>query len=92
MEHSRLLELLGEMSLEEKINQLFQGNSMFYEEDGIATGPASQQGFTEKTIRETGTVLGIIGAALSTAAEPFFPFPWHRVRPLTPSWQKQVRK
>ena len=25
MEHSRLLELLGEMSLEEKINQLFQG-------------------------------------------------------------------
>lgn len=63
MEHSRLLELLGEMSLEEKINQLFQGNSMFYEEDGIATGPASQQGFTEKTIRETGTVLGIIGAA-----------------------------
>lgn len=29
MEHSRLLELLGEMSLEEKINQLFQGNSMF---------------------------------------------------------------
>ena len=63
MEHSRLLELLGEMSLEEKINQLFQGNSMFYEENGIATGPASQQGFTEKTIRETGTVLGIIGAA-----------------------------
>lgn len=32
MEHSRLLELLGEMSLEEKINQLFQGDSMFYEE------------------------------------------------------------
>lgn len=63
MEHSRLLELLGKMSLEEKINQLFQGNSIFYAEGGIATGPASQQGFTEKTIRETGTVLGITGAA-----------------------------
>lgn len=63
MEPDRLTELLREMSLEEKINQLFQGNSIFYEEGGIATGPASQQGFTEKTIRETGTVLGIIGAA-----------------------------
>lgn len=62
MEQERLLELLGEMSLEEKINQLFQGSGSFYEEEGIATGPASQQGFSERTIREAGSVLSIVGA------------------------------
>ena len=62
MEQRKLLELLEEMSLEEKINQLFQGNGSFYEGGSIATGPASEQGFSEKTIREAGSVLSIVGA------------------------------
>ncbi len=62
MEQQKLLELLKEMSLEEKINQLFQGNGMFYDGGSIATGPAAQQGFSEKTIREAGSVLSIAGA------------------------------
>lgn len=63
MEQQKLLELLGEMSLQEKINQLFQGNGSFYEGGNIATGPASEQGFSEQTIKEAGSVLSIIGAA-----------------------------
>ncbi|MBR5800800.1 MAG: beta-glucosidase BglX [Lachnospiraceae bacterium] len=62
MEQQKIEALLGEMSLDEKINQLFQGNGMFYEGESIATGPVSAQGFTEQTIRETGSVLSIIGA------------------------------
>lgn len=62
MERQKILELLAEMSLEEKINQLFQGNGSFYEGEGIATGPAAEQGFSEKTIREAGSVLSIVGA------------------------------
>ncbi|MGN0377802.1 MAG: beta-glucosidase BglX [Suilimivivens sp.] len=62
MEQQKLLKLLGEMSLEEKINQLFQGNGSFYEGESIATGPASEQGFSEQTIHEAGSVLGIAGA------------------------------
>ena len=63
MEQQKLVELLKEMSLEEKINQLFQGGGSFYDgSGGIATGPAAEQGFSEKTIREAGSVLGITGA------------------------------
>lgn len=62
MEQQKLLELLKEMSLEEKINQLFQGNGTLYEGDSVATGPAAEQGFTEKTVSEAGSVLSIIGA------------------------------
>lgn len=62
MEQKKIRELLEEMSLEEKIHQLFQGNGSFYEEGGVATGPASEQGFSEQAIREAGSVLSIVGA------------------------------
>ena len=64
MEQQKLLDLLNQMSLEEKINQLFQGGGGFYEEGTIATGPASEQGFSEKTIREAGSVLSVAGAQI----------------------------
>ncbi|MDO4463870.1 MAG: beta-glucosidase BglX [Bacillota bacterium] len=62
MEQQKLLDLLKDMSLDEKINQLFQGGAGFYAEGSIATGPASEQGFSEKTIREAGSVLSVVGA------------------------------
>ena len=62
MEQQRILDLLGEMSLDEKINQLFQGCGSFYTEGSVATGPASEQGFSEKTILEAGSVLSVAGA------------------------------
>lgn len=63
MEQSKLLELLKDMSLDEKIGQLFQGNGSFYESESIATGPAADQGFSEETVRLSGSILGAAGAA-----------------------------
>ncbi len=63
MEQSQLLELLKDMSLDEKIGQLFQGNGSFYESESIATGPAADQGFSEETVRLSGSILGAAGAA-----------------------------
>lgn len=65
MEQQKLLELLKDMSLEEKIGQLFQGNGSFYESDSIATGPAAEQGFSEETVRLSGSILGAAGAAVT---------------------------
>lgn len=62
MEQNKLKELLQEMSLEEKINQLFQGHGSFYEGGSVITGPAAELGITEKTIREEGSILSVIGA------------------------------
>ena len=64
MEQEKLIALLQDMSLEEKINQLFQVHGNFFEGDSIATGPAAAQGFSEKAIREAGSVLGSTGASL----------------------------
>lgn len=62
MEQSKLVELLNDMSLEEKINQLFQANVNFYDKGSIVTGPVEEQGFTQRTIQEAGSVLSLLGA------------------------------
>ena len=62
MEQNQLNDLLKDMSLEEKIDQMLQVSGMFYEEEGVITGPANTAGFTEEEIRQAGSVLGSIGA------------------------------
>lgn len=62
MEKEKLKTLLREMTLEEKINQLFQGHCSFYEEKSISTGPVDRQGISSKTVSETGSILGTLGA------------------------------
>lgn len=62
MEHEKLQALFNEMTLEEKINQLFQLHGSFFEGGAVATGPAAEQGFPENAIRELGSVLGAVGA------------------------------
>lgn len=62
MEQEKLLALLKEMSLEEKIDQMLQVSGMFYEEEGILTGPGNVAGFTEDEIRQAGSILGSVGA------------------------------
>ena len=62
MEQQKLIALLNDMSLEEKINQLFQANVNFYDKGSIVTGPIEEQGFTQKTVREAGSVLSLLGA------------------------------
>ena len=62
MEQQKLVELLNEMSLEEKINQLFQANVSFYDKGSIVTGPVEESGFTAKMVEQAGSVLSLIGA------------------------------
>ncbi|WP_139994914.1 beta-glucosidase BglX [Paenibacillus paridis] len=60
-----LNDLIGKMTLDEKIAQLIQLAVPFYEgaEDaGLITGPMESLGITEDTVRNSGSVLGMAGA------------------------------
>lgn len=63
MEQQKLLELLQDMSLQEKICQLLQVSGSYMEDEGIITGPENTVGFTREEIGLVGTVLGSVGAA-----------------------------
>lgn len=63
MEKDKIKKLLQDMSLEEKIDQMLQIVGMYYEKDGILTGPENTMGFTEDEVRQAGSVLGSVGAA-----------------------------
>lgn len=62
MEKQRLNELLQDMSIEEKIDQLLQVTGYYFEEEGVVTGPQNQAGFTQQEVDYAGSVLGISGA------------------------------
>jgi len=64
MEHSKLVELLNDMSLQEKIDQLLQLNETFYNgnEVEVLTGPAKEMNITEDDIWMAGSILGSFGA------------------------------
>lgn len=62
MVQEKLIDLLKEMSLEEKVDQMLQMSGMFYEDEGVLTGPVNTAGFTEEEIRQAGSVLGSVGA------------------------------
>ncbi|MFT3985343.1 MAG: glycoside hydrolase family 3 N-terminal domain-containing protein, partial [Lachnospiraceae bacterium] len=62
MEKSNLLELLQDMSLEEKIGQLVQLPNSFFEDAAVLTGPAMKFGIGEKEIYEAGSTLSVFGA------------------------------
>ncbi len=61
MKQEQLQELLSQMSLEEKIGELFQFPSYFYDSTHI-TGPAADLGLTDKELTLAGSCLSIIGA------------------------------
>ena len=62
MEQDKLIALLNDMTLEEKIGQMLQVSGMFYTDDGVLTGPENTAGYTEEEIRVAGSVLGTVGA------------------------------
>ncbi len=59
MERVKLIELLNDMSLEEKIGQLMQLSSNFYEDEAVLTGPAMEFGIGENEIDQAGSTLSI---------------------------------
>lgn len=62
MEQKELINLVKDMSLEEKVNQLLQVTSGFFIDEAILTGPIRENGITEESIAQAGTVIGLLGA------------------------------
>ena len=64
MKEQQLTELLHDMSLQEKIDQMFQVMGLFFTEDeeGTLTGPAQNFGVDVKDLQSAGTILGSYGA------------------------------
>ena len=64
MQQAQLKELLQEMSLKEKVDQMLQIMGVFYQEDveGVLTGPARDMGLEEEDIYMAGSILGTAGA------------------------------
>ncbi|MCA1061424.1 beta-glucosidase BglX [Rossellomorea aquimaris] len=65
MRENKLLSLLNQMTLDEKIAQLMQLATPFFKgakEQGQITGPMAEMGVTDDTIQNSGSVLGASGA------------------------------
>jgi len=62
LEHPALLELLKDMSLEEKIGQLIQVHATMLGENGVITGPTGSIPMDDQTRSLLGSVLGADGA------------------------------
>jgi beta-glucosidase len=62
MEQVELNQLLEQMTIEEKIDQLLQLTGNFYESDDVVTGPMSYLGITNETVARSGSALNVVGA------------------------------
>ncbi|GAB6991444.1 beta-glucosidase BglX [Paenibacillus pini] len=65
MENHQLIDLLNQMTLEEKIAQLLQLTAHFHEgteSEGQITGPMEEMGISEQMVTASGSVLGLSGA------------------------------
>lgn len=65
MNNEQLIDLVGQMTLEEKSAQLLQLTSNFYEgtdTQGQITGPMEEMGITQQSVDASGSILGLSGA------------------------------
>ncbi|RDY29853.1 beta-glucosidase BglX [Lachnotalea glycerini] len=62
MTKQELVDLIQDMSLEEKVNQMLQVVSSFYSEETVITGPMKESGFTKENIAMAGSAIGALGA------------------------------
>ena len=62
MTEQKLTELLRDMSLEEKVNQMSQVTGGFFNGEIVFTGPMADKGFTEDNVNLAGSVIGSMGA------------------------------
>ena len=62
MTEQKLIELLRDMSLEEKVNQMSQVTGGFFNGEIVVTGPMADKGFTEDNVNLAGSVIGSMGA------------------------------
>lgn len=62
MEQEKLIQLLADMTLEEKAGQLLQVAGSYFEDEGFVTGPENKAGFTAEELKLAGSLLGSAGA------------------------------
>lgn len=62
MTNEKIIELLNDMSIEEKIGQLLQLPGYLYDDNGPATGPMADMNLTVEQVEQTGSVLSVVGA------------------------------
>lgn len=62
MTEQKLTELLRDMSLEEKVNQMSQVTGGFFNGEIVVTGPMADKGFAEDNVNLAGSVIGSMGA------------------------------
>lgn len=62
MTDDKVMELLNDMSLDEKIGQMVQLTGNFYSDDGLNTGPMQAMELTEEQVNNAGSVLSVVGA------------------------------
>ena len=62
MTEQKLQQLLQDMTLEEKVNQMLQLAGGFFTGDMMAMGPMAEKGFTQENVAQAGSVLGALGA------------------------------
>lgn len=62
MRNEELKRLWDSMTLEEKAHQMHQVVGNFYLDDSVITGPMRETGFSEESIAQAGSVLGVLGA------------------------------
>ncbi|WP_435890959.1 beta-glucosidase BglX [Paenibacillus silvae] len=65
MNNQQLMDLVNQMTLEEKVAQLLQLTANFYEgtdTQGQITGPMEEMGITEQSVNASGSILGLSGA------------------------------
>ena len=58
MTEQKLIELLRDMSLEEKVNQMSQVTGGFFNGEIVVTGPMEDKGFTEDNVNLAGSLEG----------------------------------
>lgn len=62
MTEKKLRELLNDMTLEEKVNQLVQIPGSYYDKNASVTGGIENSRFSETQLNQAGSILGITGA------------------------------
>lgn len=62
MENAKLKTILNDLSLEEKIGQLIQLPGEFFQSSSISLGPKEKLGISNEIVKNTGSVLNVIGA------------------------------
>ena len=62
LSREQLDQLLGDMSLEEKIGQMIQLTGYYFTGSGGETGPASEMRIPEDILKSTASVLNVTGA------------------------------